>query len=59
MEKDEKAMWDWLCDDADAWSEYAKKEEEKDVQNRGTNSKFNNVNNRIRAFLDGKHNNTD
>ena len=55
MGKDEKAMWDWLCDDMDTWSEYAKKEEEKNENSAKDdnrhNSKFNAVNDRIRIFL--------
>lgn len=59
MSEEEKRMWDWLCDNTDAWGEYAKKEEEKDVQKHnlecdGSNHKFNYVNSRIISFLN-KH----
>lgn len=56
MENGEKEMWDWLCDDMDAWSEYTKiKGDEKDVQNNGksgrTTDKFDSVNSRISLYL--------
>ena len=63
MSEEEKRMWDWLCDNVDAWGEYAKKEEEKDVQKNSDehnrdNHKFDYANSRIVSFLNKHNNNT-